>query len=540
MASPDANDVVAEQPAPQETAFTIQQPPIDEEAITPPAKINGHAHNTAANAAASSSSSSSSLKHPSPTSSSSSPRALAPDLLRGLLMLLMALDHNVIGLNAWPHSTGTNGTEADSAVVEGWNWWLGYAIRTLSHLCAPGFTFLLGMGVVYFGRSRAAKLGWSAARMARHFVVRGLVLTLVSVAMGLATMPGKLWFLNVVLVQLGVDYVLVGFLWLGISSSEPLLATHVDRHIDQQDGERRPLLAHSDHHTPSSTRPSHKASRLSFHIHNILLLVLSLVTIFWNHWLSPTHGTCPPPSSSTTTTITTAASPASDFWRFWFHQVLNEHVMSAFPPLAWLSFAILGLLYARILLARPSCPSTTQICGNLAAGTLFAALFVLTRVLRLGNLSEDCLRTPDQAAHPHTNPYLASPASFFYVVKYPPDFAFFCYTLAATFYLLALFAAVPATFANKRLRVLLAFGTSALFFYVAHMVLLMTLAGVLLRAYGRDTGVPAPVGRPAEGVDNMWLWWGNWLVVVAVMYPLCRWYGRFKLTRGPDSVWRFF
>ncbi|KAF9878414.1 hypothetical protein CkaCkLH20_03906 [Colletotrichum karsti] len=458
-------------------------------------------------------------------------RALAPDLLRGLLMLFMAMDHNTVGLNAWRHSTGPDEGERDSFVVHSWTWWLGYVIRTLSHLCAPGFTFLLGMGVVYFGRSRA-KLGWSPARMARHFVVRGAVLTLVSVVLGWVLTMGQFWFMNVILVALAVDYVLVGFLWLGVAATEPALARLLDRFVVKDDGgERTPLIEHAGHHTPSETKPSRRAETISWHVHNAVLLVLSFVTIWWNHWLSETNGSC---------TTSTHATPANDFWRFWFFEVISPHVVSPFPPLAWLSFAILGLLYARVIVSRPLSVST-QICGNAAAGLFFSVLFVLTRVLRVGNLSDGCLQTPEHAAHPDANPYLTSPAAFFYIVKYPPDFAFFSFTLAGTFFLLALFAAVPPARAARWLPVLLAYGTSALFFYVVHMFILMSLCVLLVSLTGHDTGRPPPPdGRPAEGVDNLWVWFLNWAFVMAVMYPLCKWYSAFKKRRGADSVWRFF
>ncbi|OHF02521.1 hypothetical protein CORC01_02216 [Colletotrichum orchidophilum] len=467
-------------------------------------------------------------------------RALAPDLLRGLLMMFMAMDHNVIGLNPWPHSTGANHQESDSAVVERWNSPMGYAVRMLSHLCAPGFTFLLGMGVAYFGRSRA-KMGWSSARMARHFATRAVILTVVSTAMGFVLSQGQLWFLNMVLVALAVDYLLAGLLWLGITATEPLLASLLDRffHIIGGDGaERTPLLVHTGHINPSGsqTKASVRAQTMSWHIHNAVLLVLGFVTICWNHWVSPTHGVCAAASSSPV-----APTATNDFWRFWFFEITRPRVISGFPPLAWLSFAILGLLYARILLARPVSPAKLA-CGNVAAGLAFSVLFVLTRVLRIGNLSEGCLRTPDQAAEsPDANPYLVSAASFFYVVKYPPDFAFFAYTLAATFFLLALFGAVPPRFASKWLGVLLVFGTSALFFYLTHLVILFSLCVLLVRLFGRENGRPPPMdGWPAVGVSNVWVWWANWLLVMAIMYPLCRWYSAFKKTKSADSMWRFF
>ncbi|KZL63649.1 membrane protein [Colletotrichum incanum] len=459
-------------------------------------------------------------------------RALAPDLLRGLLMMFMAMDHNVIGLNSWPHSTGANHMESDSALIDHWNRPIGYAVRMLSHLCAPGFTFLLGMGVVYFGRSRA-KLGWSPAWMARHFAIRAAVLTVVSTVIGFVLTQGQLWFLNMVLVALAVDYLLVGLLWLGIAETEPMLASALDRVVLVDDGgESTPLLVHTGHYTPLKGKASARAQSISWHVHNALLLVLAFVTIWWNIWLSPSHGAC---------TASPVASTANDFWRFWFHEVSSPHVMSGFPPLAWLSFAILGLLYGRVVLARPLSP-TTLASGNVAAGLFFSVLFVLTRVLRIGNLSEGCLQTPDQAAHPETNPYLVSAASFFYIVKYPPDFAFFAYTLSATFFLLAIFGMVPPRFATKWLKVLLAFGTSALFFYIMHLIVLFGLSMlVTLKLFGRENGVPPPMeGRPAVGVDSVLIWWANWALVMAIMYPLCRRYSAFKKTRSADSVWRFF
>ncbi|EXF83616.1 hypothetical protein CFIO01_00758 [Colletotrichum fioriniae PJ7] len=446
-------------------------------------------------------------EQPTPADDASPPppptRALAPDLLRGLLMMFMAMDHNVVGLNAWPHSTGANHQESDSAVVERWNGHFGYAVRMLSHLCAPGFTFLLGMGVAYFGRSRL-KMGWSSARMAKHFATRAVILTAVSTVMGFVLTQGQLWFLNMVLVALAVDYLLVGLLWLAINETEPLLANVLDCFfVDtgcgggrrRGDGsERAPLLIHTGHDNSPKSKTSARAQQISWHIHNAVLLVLGFVTICWNHWVSPTHGTCAAASSSPVT-----GTAANDFWRFWFFEVNRPRVMSGFPPLAWLSFAILGLLYARIILARPLSP-TKLACGNVAAGLVFSVLFVLTRVLRIGNLSEGCLRTPDQAASPDANPYLVSVASFFYVVKYPPDFAFFAYTLAATFFLLAIFGSVPPRVATKWLGVLLVFGTSALFFYLTHLVILFSFCMLLVGLFGRENGLPPPMdGRPAVG-----------------------------------------
>ncbi|KAF3343918.1 Monocarboxylate transporter 8 [Verticillium dahliae VDG2] len=469
-----------------------------------------------------------SFKLPAATASA---RAIAPDLVRGLLMAFMAIDHNTMALGAWQHGTGRV-TEEDGAVVHEWNYRIAYAMRTLAHFCAPGFTFLLGMGIVYFGRSRT-KLGWSASRMVRHFLVRAVVLTLVSMAMGGIISRGAVWVFNIILIALAVDYFLVGVLWVGLSYTEVALATLLSRWIPDDEAEAPLLVNNRD--VGFSEKPSSRAESISWTFHNMILLVLTAVTIWWNMWMSPTHGYCLPEGPR--------EPKGSVFLRFWFYQVMTMQfpgIVSGFPPLAWISFAILGVLYGRLILRR-SWSATTVACANLAAALAFSVLFVLTRVLRFGNLSENCLQTSDQLAHPQTNPYLASVASFFYVVKYPPDVAFFAFTLAGTFLLLALFTAVPASFAKRYFKVLLVFGTSALFFYVTHMFLLFAFGGILVALFGYETDFKSPMGEgPGKGIDNVWVFFANWAAVLFVLYFACMRYSAFKSTKGPDSIWKFF
>ncbi|KAG7141279.1 hypothetical protein HYQ45_002100 [Verticillium longisporum] len=414
-----------------------------------------------------------SFKLPAATASA---RAIAPDLVRGLLMAFMAIDHNTMALGAWQHGTG---------------------------------------------------------RVTRRMASLAVVLTLVSMAMGGIITRGAVWVFNIILIALAVDYFLVGVLWVGLSYTELALATLLSRWIPDDEAEA-PLLVNNRDETLSE-KPSSRAESISWTFHNIILLVLTAVTIWWNMWMSPTHGYCLPEG---------APEPkGSLFLRFWFYQVMTMQfpgIVSGFPPLAWISFAILGVLYGRLILRR-SWSATTVACANLAAALAFSVLFVLTRVLRFGNLSENCLQTSDQIAHPQTNPYLASVASFFYVVKYPPDVAFFAFTLAGTFLLLAIFTAVPASFATRYFKVLLVFGTSALFFYVTHMFLLFAFGGILVALFGYETDYKDPMGEgPGKGIDNVWVFFGNWAAVLFVLYFACKRYSAFKRTKGPDSIWKFF
>ncbi|PHH59042.1 hypothetical protein CDD81_3847 [Ophiocordyceps australis] len=475
--------------------------------------------------------------HASSTTKPRGKRALAPDLLRGFLMPLMALDHLSVVFNTWPHGTGRV-AEGDGVVVERFNFAVAYIVRTLTHLCAPGFTLLLGMGVVYLCQSRS-RLGWSASRLAVYFVQRALALTAVMLVMSYLVTAGQIWLLNMILLALAVDYLVAGLLCLALIKTESLLTRQLVKFMPKS-GEQQPLLARDPQ--GMRRRQTQLASAVSWHIHNAVLLALSVVTIAWNIWLSEGHGRCQPGLESAVSQDTAEAafqSPENPLLRIWFWPVSTKVILSEFPPLAWLSFAILGLLYGRILTAR-AWNARALLVGQTLAGFLFALVFVATRLLRIGNLSEDCLHTSQQRLHPDANQYLVSPPSFFYIVKYPPDVAFWAMTVAANLFLLAGFGAMPAR-AVKSLGMLLDFGTSALFFYIVHFLLLLIMASVLVPLFGHDTGVPYPLDPNAtRGIDNIAAYFTIWAIAMLTLWPLCRLYSRFKSRKPADSIWRFF
>ncbi|KAL8865995.1 MAG: hypothetical protein Q9198_009076, partial [Flavoplaca austrocitrina] len=281
-----------------------------------------------------------------------SPRALSPDLLRGLLMVLQAIDHCSVSQGAWRHGVALE-SEQDGTIVKKWNHPVPWTARMLTHLCAPGFMFLLGMGIVYFGRSRS-KLGWSSWQMVKHFAIRAFVLAAVNeLFFTLLFGRGRIIILNIILLALAVNYLLAGLIWLAVDASEQALSTLLESIYSSSDDEdERPLLQEETGHSSSKSN-STRAVRLSWHIHNFILLALTIITIAWNHWLSPHQGHCPhntsPNYSGPTQPNSTTLGPWFDFW---FLTVQFKLVISPFPPLAWLSPAILGLLYGRIILSR--------------------------------------------------------------------------------------------------------------------------------------------------------------------------------------------
>ncbi len=130
------------------------------------------------------------------TSKPASYRLESIDLLRGLLMLLMALDHT---RDFFSVPTGDPGDPLTS-------WPALFATRWITHLCAPGFIALAGISV-YLQRQR----GKSAEQMTRMLLTRGVWLILLEVTVvsfGWAFSPSTylqvIWAIGVSMICLGL------------------------------------------------------------------------------------------------------------------------------------------------------------------------------------------------------------------------------------------------------------------------------------------------------------------------------------------------
>jgi uncharacterized membrane protein len=99
-----------------------------------------------------------------------SDRFFAVDALRGLIIIFMALDHaNYFIAHKHPSGEYWGGTLPvyDSS--------LAFMTRFITHLAAPGFFFLMGVGMLLFAEARG-KSGWGKWAVIRHFFIRGVVL----------------------------------------------------------------------------------------------------------------------------------------------------------------------------------------------------------------------------------------------------------------------------------------------------------------------------------------------------------------------------
>jgi uncharacterized membrane protein len=132
----------------------------------------------------------------------------ALDALRGLIIILMALDHANYFI-AQQHSPG----EYWGGPFPVYHDVLAFLTRLVTHLAAPGFFFLMGIGMVLFTNSRR-KRGWSEWSIIGHFVIRGIVLIalqLLLVNRAWELSPGG-WGLSI---YIGVLFALGGTMILG-------------------------------------------------------------------------------------------------------------------------------------------------------------------------------------------------------------------------------------------------------------------------------------------------------------------------------------
>lgn len=98
-----------------------------------------------------------------------SERFVGLDLFRGLIMVIMALDH----------------ASYFAAKIHPFEFWglalphfpdaVSFMTRFVTHICAPGFFFMMGAGMILLADSRRS-LGWPEGKITRFFLTRGLIL----------------------------------------------------------------------------------------------------------------------------------------------------------------------------------------------------------------------------------------------------------------------------------------------------------------------------------------------------------------------------
>lgn len=376
------------------------------------------------------------------------PRLPEIDRLRGLVMVVMALDHMRDFFDA--DALRFSPTDLDHSYP------FLFLTRFVTHFCAPTFALLAGAGAFLYGARRR-----SPATLSLFLATRGVWLILLD-----AVAISPVWG--------GPGRVMLGTLWaIGCG-----------------------LLALS------------LLSRLPPGI----VLAIGAALILGHNLFDGVHAA--------------DLGAFGPLWRLLHEQgplPLGIPGVVYYPALPWIGVVALGYGLGPLFLAAPA--RRDRLLRR--AGLCALAAFVL---LRAANLYGD----PNAWSAQRNE--LFTLLSFFNVTKYPPS---------ALYLLVTLGGAALALPALERLhgaagRVLAIFGRTPLLFYVLHLYVGVALALALAAARGysladihnfmKSGGPPADFGAGLSGA------YAAWVLVVAALYPLCRWFAGVK-RRRTDLWW---
>lgn len=368
------------------------------------------------------------------------------DIVRGLVMILMALDHTRDLLQASTF-VATDLDKASPAL---------FFTRWVTHLCAPSFVFLSGTSA-FLSVQRTNDI--KASR--RFLLTRGLWLILLEITV--------------------VDFLLFTDYHYRIMFLQVIFAI----------GAGFLLLA------------------LVLKVPARWLAVLGLALIFGHDLVKGTG-----------------------LWTVLFLPSVNQltpNFMLAYlyPVLPWFGIMVAG--YACGPLFQK--PEQTRRRLFLWIGLGALALFLLIRWTNVYG---------DPAPWEHRIPHVYTFLSFINVTKYPPSLMYTLLMLGIMFLLLA----AAEVFSNKVTDALEVYGRVPLYYYVWHLFLIHTAMFIMVFAQGFTPSQlifgPFLFGRPAAGSGlSLPGVYAVWLLIVAIMYPICLQYGRYKAAHREKQWLRF-
>lgn len=204
--------------------------------------------------------------------------------------------------------------------------------------------------------------------------------------------------------------------------------------------------------------------------------------------------------------------------------VFGKQVLVPYTFLPWIAVMAAGFCFGRVFVLEPAARQRIM----LRVGLALTIAFVLTRTINIYG---------DPVPWVRQQSTLFTFLSFLNCTKNPASLDFLLMTLGPSLLLLRYFDRRTFTAANP----LLVFGRAPLFYFVLHFYLIHTLAvfAAGLR-YGAASAkfifspLPSMAGRlfPADFGYPLWVVYAVWILTVALLYPLCRWFVRVKAARN--------
>ena len=352
------------------------------------------------------------------------------DTLRGLVMVIMALDHT----RDFFSTTGFNPREVTDPLL--------FLTRWVTHFCAPTFILLAGLSAFLYGR------GKSLGELSRFLLVRGLWLILIDL-----TLINFGWRFEVDLYRLSAGVIFV----IGVSMVVLSALIWLPRWALAS----LALLMLAGHNLLDNVRAED----------------LGEASGAWHVLHEP--GLVPLGDSVT--------------------------LYILYPLVPWIGVMASGYLLGPVMQLDQG--KRQRILLGLGA-----AITVGFLVLRATNVYGDPSPWTPQ------DTWLSTILSFLNCEKYPPSLLYLMMTLGPALILLALFEQLRGALASF----LATFGRVPFFYYVVHIYLIHALAVATAFALTGALTTTPEVNFNLAGVYIVWL------MVVVLLYPICRWFSELK------------
>jgi uncharacterized membrane protein len=194
----------------------------------------------------------------------------------------------------------------------------------------------------------------------------------------------------------------------------------------------------------------------------------------------------------------------------------------------WLGLMMLGYCFGIFYSDTFSQKQRRKIIARLGIGSIL--IFVIVRFINI--YGDPVVWTVQKNA-------LFTFMSFIKVNKYPPSLMYMCVTIGPALLLISFIEKIKNSFTNF----MLVFGRTAFFYYIIHLYLIHFAAMVLFfikghtlrQAIDSATTVPFMFVLPGEGFGLIGTYI-VWAVLIIVLYPLCKWYDKYK-TSHKEKWW---
>jgi uncharacterized membrane protein len=378
------------------------------------------------------------------------------DFLRGVVMILMALDHvrMYFALGTW-YAEPTNLATTTPLL---------FFTRWITHFCAPVFVFLAGTSSFLYGMGKDDVKG-----VAWFLFTRGLWLVFVEMFV-----VNFAWTFDIT-----YSFRILQVIWaIGLS-----------------------MIA---------------LSALVF-LPNPWILAIGLILVFGHNLLD---------------SITVQGSSIADVVWYILHQpnsvfIEDTLINFVYPVLPWIGLMALGYVFG--MLYRNDRPAEQRRRWLLILGISATLLFILLRAL---NSYGEPREWVTQASPMFTT------LSFLNTTKYPPSLPFLLMTMGPVLIFLALLESLR----DRLLKPVIVFGRVPFFFYILHLYVIHGLAMLLLVYEGREASEyifsarNLTAGRLSDFGVGLGAVYVIWVEVIVLLYPLCKWYQRYR-EKHPAKWW---